>query len=186
MGGALSICPGLVIDLRRMRSILHIDAESRSARVQAGAVLEDVDLALNPAGFILGHDPGTVPVATIGGAISTNSVGYRAGIYGSMGEQVLGLEAVMPNGEVLQIRRQNTRRGLISMLCSSAARAVSASLPKRQFVFSQNPRPVFRGFLFATFEQGYGAIQEMFCGGCDQRCSTSAMMPRSTTARFSI
>jgi FAD/FMN-containing dehydrogenase len=30
-----------------------------------------------------------VPVATVGGAISTNSVGYRAGIYGSMGEQVL-------------------------------------------------------------------------------------------------
>ena len=64
-----------------MNRILHIDGESRSVHVQAGAVLEAVDLALNPAGFILGHDPWTVPVATIGGAISTNSVGYRAGIY---------------------------------------------------------------------------------------------------------
>ncbi len=105
MGGALSVRLVMVIDLRRMNRILAIDSESRCARVQAGAVLEAVDLALNQAGFILGHDPWTVPVATIGGAISTNSVGYRAGIYGSMGEQVLGLEAVMPNGEVLRTRR---------------------------------------------------------------------------------
>ena len=64
--------------------------EARLARVQSGCVLEAVDKGLNEAGFILGHDPWTVPVATIGGAISTNSVGYRAGIYGSMGDQVLG------------------------------------------------------------------------------------------------
>ena len=76
-------------------------------------MLEAVDLALNQAGFILGHDPWTVPVATIGGAISTNSVGYRAGIYGSMGEQVLGLEAVMAQRResCAQGRWQNTRRG---------------------------------------------------------------------------
>ncbi len=54
MGGALSIRPGLVIDLRRMNRIFDIDSESRSARVQAGAVLEAVDLALNQAGFDLG------------------------------------------------------------------------------------------------------------------------------------
>jgi len=102
MGGALSIGACLPVDLRQMDKVIEIDAAARSARAQAGVVLESLDQKLNEQGLILGHDPWTVPVATIGGAISTNSVGYRAGIYGSMGEQVLGLEAVLPNGEILR------------------------------------------------------------------------------------
>lgn len=104
MGAALSVKPGIVVDLRRMNQALEIDVAARSARVQAGIVLEVLDQRLNEHGFILGHDPWTLPVATVGGAISTNSVGYRAGVYGSMGEQLLGLQAVMANGEILSIR----------------------------------------------------------------------------------
>jgi FAD/FMN-containing dehydrogenase len=164
MGGALSIRPGLVVDLRRMNRILQIDAESRSARVQAGAVLEDVDLALNPAGFILGHDPWTVPVATIGGAISTNSVGYRAGIYGSMGEQVLGLEAVVPNGEVLRTRpvaKHSAGLNLNALLIGGEG-CFGIVTEATIRIFPKPETRLFRGLLFATFEQGYGAIQEMF------------------------
>jgi len=164
MGGALSTRPGLVLDLRRMNRIIQIDAESGSVRVQAGAVLEAVDLAVNGVGSILGHDPWTVPVATIGGAISTNSVGYRAGIYGSMGEQVLGLEAVMPNGEVLQTRpvvKHSAGLNLNALLIGGeGCFGIVTEATIRIF-----PKPeirLFRGFLFATFEQGFGAIQEMF------------------------
>src|ERR1041384_7433756 len=106
MGGALTIRPAIVLDLRRMNRVVAIDAEAMSARVQAGAVLESVNAALNERGFILGHDPWTLPVATVGGAISTNSVGYRAGKYGSMGEQVLGLEGVLASGEKLRTRSE--------------------------------------------------------------------------------
>lgn len=164
MGGALSIRPGLVLDMRRMSRILHIDAESRSARVQAGAVLESIDLAVNDVGFILGHDPWTVPVATIGGAISTNSVGYRAGIYGSMGEQVLGLEAVMPNGEVLHTRpvaKHSAGLNLNALLIGGEG-CFGIITEATIRIFPKPETRLFRGFLFATFEQGYGAIQQMF------------------------
>jgi len=69
MGGALSIRPSMVVDLRAMNRILEIDVEARAARVQSGVVLESFDEKLNDVGFILGHDPWTVPVATVGGAI---------------------------------------------------------------------------------------------------------------------
>jgi len=164
MGGALSIRPGLVLDMRRMSRILHIDAESRSVRVQAGAVLEAVDLAVNDVGFILGHDPWTVPVATIGGAISTNSVGYRAGIYGSMGEQVLGLEAVMPNGEVLRTRpvaKHSAGLNLNSLLIGGEG-CFGIITEATIRIFPKPETRLFRGYFFASFEQGYGAIQEMF------------------------
>lgn len=164
MGGALSIRPGLVIDLRRMNSVLNIDREARCARVQAGSVLEAVDDALNQVGFILGHDPWTVPVATVGGAISTNSVGYRAGIYGSMGEQVLGLEAVMANGEVLRTRAvQKHSAGLnLNFLLVGGEGCFGIITEATIRIFPKPEARLFRGFLFATFEQGYGAIQQMF------------------------
>src|SRR5439155_34259 len=94
MGGALSVRAGMVIDLRTMNRILEIDTGARSARVQTGVVLKSLEKRLNQDGFILDHDPWTVPVATVGGAISTNSMGYRAGAYGSMGEQYLGFEGI--------------------------------------------------------------------------------------------
>jgi alkyldihydroxyacetonephosphate synthase len=164
MGGALSIRSGIVVDLRKMNKIIDIDTTARSARVEAGTVLEALDDKLHDVNFILGHDPWTVPVATVGGAISTNSVGYRAGIYGSMGEQVLGLEAVLPDGEILHTR---------SVRKSSAGINLNALLIGGEGCFGIITQAVIRIFpapemrvlsaiTFASFEAGYQAIQQMF------------------------
>src|SRR5437660_1983819 len=51
---------------------------------------------------MLGHDPWTRDYATVGGTISTNGMGYYGGNYGSMGDQVLGLRAVLADGSVLE------------------------------------------------------------------------------------
>ncbi len=104
MGAAASLVPGIVVDLRRMNAVLEIDTASFTVRVQAGTVLEALDSELQRSGLMLGHDPWTVPVATVGGAVSTNSLGYRGGKYGSVGSQVLGVEAVLPEGGVCRTR----------------------------------------------------------------------------------
>ena len=164
MGGALSIRPGMVVDLRAMNRILEIDVEARAARVQSGVVLESFDEKLHDAGFILGHDPWTVPVATVGGAISTNSVGYRAGIYGSMGEQVLGLEAVMPSGEILRTRAVSKHSaGLdLNALLIGAEGCFGIITEATVRIFPRPETRLFSGYLFSSFEQGYAAIQQMF------------------------
>ncbi len=164
MGGALSVRPGIVLDLRRMNQILEVDGEARAARVQAGCVLESLDKRLNEEGFILGHDPWTVPVATIGGAISTNSVGYRAGVYGSMGEQVLGLEAVLPTGEVVRTRavpKSSTGIDLKSLFIGGEGcfGVVTEATIK---IFSTPEKRALHALSFDSFEQGYGAIQKIF------------------------
>lgn len=164
MGGALSIRPGVAVDLRGLNLILEIDKEARSARVQAGVVLESLDQKLDEAGFILGHDPWTVPVATIGGAISTNSVGYRAGIYGSMGEQVLGLEAVLPNGEIVRTRAVSKHSaGLhLNSLFIGAEGCFGIITEATIRIFPKPATRVFLGYMFSAFEGGYAAIQQMF------------------------
>ena len=164
MGGALSIRPCIALDLRHMNRILDIDTEAHAARVEAGIVLESLDTTLSQSGFILGHDPWTVPVATIGGAISTDSVGYRAGIYGSMGEQVLGLEAVLPNGEVLRtppVAKRSVGINLNALLIGGeGCFGVVTEATIRIFPIPETR--VFCGFVFSSFEQGFVAIQKLF------------------------
>ena len=164
MGGALSIRPSMVIDLRGMNRILDIDTRARSARAQAGVVLESLDKSLHETGFILGHDPWTVPVATVGGAISTNSVGYRAGIYGSMGEQVLGVEAVLPNGELVRTRAvAKHSAGLdLNALFIGAEGCFGIITEATIRIFPKPEARVFSGYIFTSFERGYAAIEQMF------------------------
>jgi len=164
MGGALSIRPCIALDLRGMNRIVDMDTEAHAARVEAGVVLESLDTTLSQSGFMLGHDPWTVPVATIGGAISTNSVGYRAGMYGSMGEQVLGLEAVLPNGEVLRTPAVSKRSVGIDLnaLLIGGEGCFGIITEATIRIFPQPEARVFCGFLFSCFEQGFVAIQNLF------------------------
>ncbi|HET7394032.1 MAG TPA: FAD-binding oxidoreductase [Candidatus Binatia bacterium] len=164
MGAALSVKPGIVVDLRRMNQPLEIDIAARSARVQAGIVLEALEQRLNEQNFILGHDPWTLPVATVGGAISTASVGYRAGVYGSMGEQVLGLEAVMANGEILRKRavpKSSTGPDLrLLLIGGEGCFGIVTEATLR--IFPKPAKRVLRGLLFESFESGFDAIQKLF------------------------
>lgn len=104
MGGATASTGGIVLSLSKLDRIREVCAEDFMVTAEAGVVLRDLDAALNQKGFILGHDPWTVPVATVGGTISTNSLGYRGAVYGCMGEQVLGMEVVLPDGSLVTTR----------------------------------------------------------------------------------
>lgn len=164
MGGARSLEPGIVIDMGRLNRVLEIDAAAGWAWVQAGAVLKDVDRALNAHGLILGHDPWTVPVATIGGTISTNGLGYRGGKYGSMGDQVLAVEAVMPDGTVIRTRPPWPRSTGINLkflfVDGEGEYGIVTAAAIRAF-----PMPelrVLRGYRFASFEAGFHATLRMY------------------------
>jgi alkyldihydroxyacetonephosphate synthase len=167
MGGALSIRPSIVVDLRAMNRIVEVDIEARSARAQSGVVLEALDQRLNEQGFILGHDPWTVPVATLGGAIATNSVGYRAGAYGSMGAQVLGLEVVLANGEILRTRAvEKSSAGInLNALFIGAEGCFGIITEASIRIFPKPEARLLHALHFESFETGYRAIREMFSQG---------------------
>ena len=89
MGGTLPVQGGIIIDLRRMNRVLEVNPRDQTVSVEAGTVLQDLEDALDEHGLMAGHDPYSVPIATVGGVISTNGVGYRAAAFGPMGDQVM-------------------------------------------------------------------------------------------------
>jgi alkyldihydroxyacetonephosphate synthase len=167
MGGALSLQPGIVLDLSKMDGVLDVDRESRATRVQAGIVLESLNTRLEQEGLMLGHDPWTLPVATVGGAISTNSLGYRGAKYGSMGDQILGLEAVLPLGKILRTRAvPKTSTGIrLSQLFIGAEGCFGVVTEATVRVFPVPEKRSLASFAFPSFESGFAAIQEIVeCG----------------------
>jgi len=103
MGGAAPLVPGVVVDLSRLDDVV-VHPEDGWVEAGAGAVLSRVDAALRPHGLMLGHDPWSQGIATVGGAVGTDGLGYRGGRWGSMGDQVLAVEAVLGDGTVVRTR----------------------------------------------------------------------------------
>ncbi|HLY36828.1 MAG TPA: FAD-binding oxidoreductase [Candidatus Binatia bacterium] len=101
MGGAAVIGPAIAVDLRRLATI-HVDADGCLVRAGAGATLARVDAALAPHGLMLAHDPWTVGVATIGGVVATNGLGYLGARAGNVAAQLRAIEVVLADGRVVR------------------------------------------------------------------------------------
>ena len=100
-GAALSPHGGILLDLVRMNQILEVDLKNGFARVQPAVICNHLNAKLAPTHFFP-PDPGSAPIASIGGMISTNASGVRAVKYGTTKDFVMGLSVVMADGSLIQ------------------------------------------------------------------------------------
>src|SRR6266700_2286632 len=100
-GGCLPAEGGLVISLMRMNRVLEVDYENQLAVVEPGLVNLHLSWAVGPKGFYYAPDPSSQQACTIGGNIANNSGGPHTLKYGVTVNHVLGLEVVLPDGEVM-------------------------------------------------------------------------------------
>jgi glycolate oxidase len=102
-GGAVASQKGIVAITTRMKSILEVDLENRTALVQPGLVNVELSNRLASSGFFYAPDPSSQKSCTLGGNVAENSGGPHCLAYGMTTNHVLGLEAVLPDGETVQL-----------------------------------------------------------------------------------
>jgi glycolate oxidase len=100
-GGCIPREGGVVLSLERMKRIVEIDTENHMAVVEAGVTLHELNEALSAFGLVYPVFPGENS-ASLGGNVNTNAGGMRAVKYGVTRQHVIGLEAVLPTGEVIR------------------------------------------------------------------------------------
>ncbi|MBE3571278.1 MAG: FAD-binding protein, partial [Bacillales bacterium] len=98
-------CPiegGVVLLFKHMNKILEIDEENLTVTCQPGVITLDLINAVEQKGLFYPPDPSSMKISTIGGNVNENSGGLRGLKYGVTRDYVLGLEAVLPNGEIVR------------------------------------------------------------------------------------
>ncbi len=102
-GGTIATRGGVMVGFSRMNKILEIDLENECAVVQPGVVNLDITRAVQGHGYYYAPDPSSQKACTIGGNVAENAGGPHTLIYGVTTNHVLGLEAVLPDGTLLEI-----------------------------------------------------------------------------------
>lgn len=112
VGGSVPVFDEIVINMSRMNQIRSFDDVSGTLVADAGAILEVVDNFLAEKGYIFPLDLAAKGSCHIGGNVATNAGGLRLLRYGSLHGSVLGVEAVLPDGTIVddlsKLRKNNT------------------------------------------------------------------------------
>jgi glycolate oxidase len=101
--GAVPLLGGILLSLERMNRILEIDRENMVVLVEPGVVTNDVNEAVREYGLFYAGYPMSLESCFVGGNVAENAGGGRAIKYGVTGRYVLGLEVVLPTGEIVQL-----------------------------------------------------------------------------------
>ena len=102
-GGALPIPGGVVIGLSRLNRVLDVDIPNRRVTVEPGVTNLEITRQVASHGFYYAPDPSSQQVCSIGGNVAENSGGAHCLKYGFTVHHVLGLEAVLPNGDLVRL-----------------------------------------------------------------------------------
>ena len=102
-GGSIPAEHSIVMLFPSWKKIIEIDSENLTAWVEPGVITADLHAAVEAQGLFYPPDPGSMRVCTIGGNVAENSGGLRGLKYGVTKDYVMGLEIVLPTGELLRV-----------------------------------------------------------------------------------
>jgi glycolate oxidase len=102
-GGAIPLNGEVIISLVRMKRLISVDLENRRAVVEPGFVNLKLTNSISDKGYYYAPDPSSQSCCTIGGNVAENAGGAHCLKYGVTTNHILGLEVVLPNGEIIEI-----------------------------------------------------------------------------------
>ncbi|HEY6415893.1 MAG TPA: FAD-binding oxidoreductase [Acidimicrobiales bacterium] len=166
-GGCIPRPDGIVVSFERMNRILEVDTDNFVAVVEPGVQLDQLDAELAPRGLVYPVYPGEYS-ASLGGNVGTNAGGMRAVKYGVTRHHVLGLEAVLPSGEVIhcggKVVKVSTGYDLTQLIIGSEG---TLALVTRAYL-KLHPRAPHQSTVlapFTTLEAVTGAVPRILASG---------------------
>ncbi|MHB1160090.1 MAG: FAD-binding oxidoreductase [Chloroflexota bacterium] len=167
-GGCVASPGALVVDSSAMNRVLEVDPTNLQAWVQAGIGYAELNRQLEPHNLFLPPDPSSGQACTLGGMVANNSSGPRSLKYGPTSHYVLGLEVVLPSGEVIVTGGERSRAlksasglNLTQLFLGSGGTLGFVTRVRLRLL----PRPASRTAVLVAFrdmEDGWGMVQEVW------------------------
>lgn len=99
-GGAVPIMGGIVLSTEKMNKIIELDQETLTITVEPGVIPDEIQKRVKEKGLLYAGDPCSSDASFIGGNVAENAGGNKVIKYGSTGDSVMALEAVLPDGSI--------------------------------------------------------------------------------------
>ena len=160
------------LDMRKMNRILHVDPESRIAKVQAGMMGPDFESQLNIVGMTLGHFPDSFQYSSVGGWVATRSAGMQSDKYGKIEDMVISLRVITPTGKIITRMVPKASNGINLLHLCIGSEGILGIIT--EVVLQVHPIPSYKeygSYFFPDFESGSKAIYE---------CAISGITPSMT------
>ena len=158
-GGALPTAGGVVLVTTRMNRILRIDSENLIAEVEPGLVTEEFQQAVEKLGLFYPPDPASLKFSTLGGNVAENAGGPRCVKYGVTRDFVMGLEVVLPTGEIIRTGTETYKAvvgyDLTRLLCGSEGTLGVIT----KIIFKLLPLPEAKKTMLTIFDSIDGAAK---------------------------
>lgn len=168
VGGCVPLCGGIVLSVAGMQRIKEIHFEDGVAVVEPGVITGHLQSEARKRGLFYPPDPASLKDCSLGGNIATNAGGPRCLKYGVTRHYVLGLEVVLPDGEILRTggrtHKNKTGFDLVGMFVGSEGLLGIVTEATLRLL----PLPPARASLsagFATFREAADAVQAVFKAG---------------------
>ncbi|MFH1115546.1 MAG: FAD-linked oxidase C-terminal domain-containing protein [Pseudomonadota bacterium] len=168
-GAVLAAKGGVILDFTRMNSIKEINPADGYAVVEPGVICNALNAKLAPSHFFP-PDPGSAPIATIGGMIATNASGVRAAKYGTTKDYVRALTVVMADGRIIHtgdIAPKSSAGYDLTHLFSSSEGTLGIIT---EAVVKILPMPEYEAFAKASFpdvDTAGKAVERIFTSGME-------------------
>jgi alkyldihydroxyacetonephosphate synthase len=163
-GGVLPSSSAILLDVKRMRRFLRVDADLLEAEVEAGIIGQQLEDGLEARGFTMGHFPSSIYCSTLGGWIAGRSAGQCSGRYGKIEDMVLALTCVDGRGEILEATRGGSNEALLPLIVGSEG--ILGVVTKATVRIAPKPATRrFAAFTFPTTKDGLACIRHVYQSG---------------------
>jgi glycolate oxidase len=157
-GGAVPVRGGVVVSMERFNRILEIDEDNLVAVVEPNVVTGELQAAVERVGLFYPPDPASLETCVIGGNVAECAGGPRAFKYGTTRRYVLGLEAVLPTGEIIRTGSKAVKNVVGYDLTQLIVGSEGTLAIVTRVILRLVPRPPALATVRATFADVRGAV----------------------------
>jgi len=163
-GGVIPLFGGIAVDLKLMDGV-EVNEREMTVTAEAGVICHELEVKLNEKGLTMGHYPASMFSATVGGMLAARSAGVASTKYGKIEDMVLGLEVVLPNGDIINTGIKPRYTGAIGpdlVQLFVGSEGTLGIITKATFQVHPLPeRRIFSAFSFKTLDDGYRAVVDI-------------------------
>ncbi|MCG9478670.1 MAG: FAD-binding oxidoreductase [Actinomycetia bacterium] len=167
VGGIIPVEGGITIDMSHFDRIQGIDHQSLVVKTEAGVIAQNLEDYLNLRGYTFRHYPQSFRSASIGGLIATKSVGQFSTKYGGIEDFLVGIEAVLPNQEVIELTdtpRSSTGPDIKNMFIGSEG--ILGIITRANLKIYRLPEKMnFQCYLYQDIYAGLDSIRDILQSG---------------------